>query len=477
LVLLKELQPALQQGDRAKQSEVVRRLVALRAPMGDQWQALANLALQNGELTVAREAIDLFVAARGGTPDAQYRKAALLEQSGALREAYALMCTLPADTPNPAANAYRRGTAALFLGEAEEARRQLDRATRLQPQSGPAWLSLAMAADLAQEPELAERIIAAERDIAAAPPVQRAAYYYAQGKAYAESGEPAQGFAAFARGAREMRSNVAYDRNADRVNAEDSLRGYSAARLAALARRQTEPTRRAIFVTGLPRSGTTLVQQILTSHSAVGDGAETSRLGLLADEVRGHSWPALERYEAAHGPSRAAKLWQHWLSERFPAPGRVVDKSLDTTRFIGLAAGLLPEAPLIWVTRDPLDRAWSCFRTFFPAGLPWSFDLEEIAFHFRLEDQLLARWQEILGDRLLVIPFESLVGEPETGIRRVLAHCSLPEEPQVFAPHKSDRTVTTASVMQVRRPISRQAVGSAAPYREFLEPFVTAYRH
>src|SRR5699024_8406000 len=138
--------------------------------------------------------------------------------------------------------------------------------------------------------------------------------------------------------------------------------------------------------------GTTLVEQILTSHSAVSDGGEIYRLPLLAKDIGGLSWPAVEQYVAEGRAPEAARLWQHWLSERFPGPGRIVDKSLNTSRLLGLAAALLPEAPLIWLKRDPLDCAWSCFRTRFVGEAPWSYRLEDIAFHFRLEDDLLARW-------------------------------------------------------------------------------------
>src|SRR5690606_37296063 len=122
--------------------------------------------------------------------------------------------------------------------------------------------------------------------------------------------------------------------------------------------------------TGLPQWGTTLVEQILTSHSAVSDVGEINRLRMLAREIGGASHDALGRHITEHGTGPAARLWDHWLRERFPAPGRIVDKSIDSGRFLGLAAALLPEAPLIWVTRDPLDRAWSCFRTHFLAGVP-----------------------------------------------------------------------------------------------------------
>jgi hypothetical protein len=274
-----------------------------------------------------------------------------------------------------------------------------------------------------------------------------------------------------------MKAAMPYDRQADRASAAEAVEGYTAEDIAAaIARQPGEPTGRAIFVTGLPRSGTTLVQQILTSHSTVDAGGEIGRLGLLAGEVGGSSYRALERYLSRSGVAGTAqRLWGHLLVERFRTPGRVVDKSLDSSRFLGLAAALLPEAPLVWLTRDPLDRAWSCFRTYFVAGLPWSFDLADMAFHFRLEDALLRRWQEILGDRLLVVPMEALTSEPEPWIRRLLAHCRLAEEPQVFAPHERGGTVTTSSVMQVRRPINRDAIGSAKPYRQFLEPFIEAY--
>jgi tetratricopeptide (TPR) repeat protein len=385
------------------------------------------------------------------------------------------MCTLPPDQPDPAAHAYSRGTAAIYLGETEEALRQLDTAIRLQPTFGPAWMSLSRAADFTRETSLVDRLLAAEEAVASAPPEHRAPYWFARGKLHAERGEHDNAFAACARGGEEMKALAPYDPEKDRKGAQESIRSFSPERIAAIAGEQREPTDRSIFVTGLPRSGTTLVEQILASHSAVNDGGEVNRLFLLACEVGGDSYDALARYVGEHGTAKAAKLWHHWLQERFPTPGRVVDKSINTTRFIGLAAALLPDAPLIWLTRDPLDRAWSCFSTFFTTGMEWSYDLEDIARHFRLEDELLRQWQAILGQRLLVVPYEELVCEPETWTRRILAHCGLCEEPQVFTPHLTDRAVTTASTMQVRRPINRRAIGSAEPYRQFLEPFIRAY--
>jgi hypothetical protein len=156
--------------------------------------------------------------------------------------------------------------------------------------------------------------------------------------------------------------------------------------------------------------------------------------------------------------------------------GRIVDKTIDASRYFGLIASALPDAPLIWMRRDPLDCAWSCFRTFFIHGVGWSYDLADIARHFMLEDALLAFWKERLGDRLLVVPYAELIGAPERWTRRLLDHCGLAEEAGAFEPHRTDRVVATASSFQVRRPINRDGLNVAEPYRSHLQPFIAAYR-
>ena len=474
--LVNQIQPALARADRPALKHVIEELVRLRAPMGGQWQSLAQLAARIGELGISRRAFDLHVEASGGSPAVRYQRATFLAEWGWLDEAEAALRALPEDQPSRAANTYSRAVVAFNLGKHDEARNLLERVVELRPQTGSAWLMLAMSSDLAQDETLLERLVAAERGMAGGQPVERAALCYALGKTYADRGEHAAAVDAFARGAQQMKAVATFDRDRDRVEAQESLEGYDAARIAAMARVPRDPTGRTIFVTGLPRSGTTLVEQILTSHPAVGGGAETSWLATLAMEVGGRSYPALARYVEANGVQAAVDLWHHLIGERFPGAVHVVDKSVDTSRFLGLAASLLPDAPLIWLTRDPLDRAWSCFRTNFLGGaIPWSYDLEDIAAHFRVEDELLARWQEILGERLLIVPYEELVSDPQAWTGRLLAHCGLAEDPRMSASHENGRAVATASMLQVRRPIHREAVGSAGPYRQFLEPFVRAY--
>src|SRR5690606_5585061 len=127
----------------------------------------------------------------------------------------------------------------------------------------------------------------------------------------------------------------------------------------------------------------------------------------------------------------------------------------------GLLLHVLPDARVIWMRRNPEDVALSCFRTFFSSPVPWSWSLEDIARYFLIEDQLFAHWTAQFPERILVVPYEGLVREPGVWIEKILAHSGLPSEPQVHEFHKTRRSVRTASVSQVRQPISTDRIGQS----------------
>jgi len=474
--LIERLRDAVVRRDRDSTNEAVTQLLAARARLGSEWKRVAELMRVSGEVRLAHRAMDAFITEAGGTPEALYDKVVLQTQTGRLREAHDLLASLPSGRMDPAARAYVLGNTALTLGRIEEGKAELERVIRGRPGWGPAWLSLSSAVNLASDP-LGDRLLAEASIAQRQPEGDRARFYYALGKLHHDRRDYDHAFAAFAHGAKLLRGKTPYSRQGNQAGAEAAMSGFPSGFIEQLNRQQTLSTNRPIFVTGLPRSGTTLVEQILTSHSAVADGGEISLAHHVAVAAGGTSGDAIARHLTAGGSiDKMGGLYLHLLEERFGPYGRIIDKTVDNSRFLGLIAAALPDAPLIWMRRDPLDSAWSCFRTFFIHGVAWSYSLTDIAHHFRLEDQLVDFWQARLGERLLVVPYPSLVDAPEDWTRRILSHCGLAEEEQVHRFHETERVVATASALQVRRPINRSGIGVAAPYRERLQPFVDAYR-
>lgn len=472
---LAALKVAVSEHDRPKTRQVVAMLLDRAAPLSQQWAAIAQLMQVSGEVTLAIRAIDAFIAGASNKPMARYSKVVLLTKLQRLEEAHNLLATLPANVPDPCGHAYVLGNTAMTLGRVDEARTFLLDALRHRPGWGPAWLSLASAGNLATDP-LGDQLLA---DAAVAEHQgggDLARYCYALGKLHADRGDPIAAVAAYTRGATLLKSETPYSREANAANALAAMTGYDEGFFDRTRAASTIDTARPIFVTGLPRSGTTLVEHILASHSAVQDGGELNLIQHLGVAAGGVSGTAIGQYLAKGGtPDALADLYLYLVSERFGPSGRIVDKTIDASRFMGLIATALPDAPLVWMRRDPMDNAWSCFRTFFIHGVAWSFSFADIAHHFQLEDRLMAFWKRELGDRLLVVPYDELVEDPALWTGQLLAHCGLPDEAAAYAPHLKTRRVATASSLQVRRPINRDGLGVAEPYLVFMKGFVDAY--
>jgi len=183
-------------------------------------------------------------------------------------------------------------------------------------------------------------------------------------------------------------------------------------------------------------------------------------------------------YQNAHGTdcwTEIGRDYAHLIDARFPGAGRVVDKSLGQSLSIGLMLHALPDARIAWMQRSPDDVALSCFRTYFSAGLPWTTSLSEIAIHMRAEERLLTHWRTIFPDRILTVPYEDLVTSPASWALRLQEHFGLPREAGIESKAPADRTIGTASVSQVREPVSTARIGLAAKFERHLKPFRDAY--
>ncbi|WP_265569800.1 tetratricopeptide repeat-containing sulfotransferase family protein [Sphingomicrobium nitratireducens] len=402
-------------------------------------------------------------------------RAMTLARAGRSKEALAALDALPDDCPNAAANAYNKAVQARIEGDFERSASEFRRSIRANDTSGQAWLGLIETSD--DEADARQLLERADLFEGHPNPGERAKYLNAVGQVHHRRGDPAAAFDAFSRSAATMDAIRSFDRDLDDKLCDEAIAFWTRERIEE-ARRALgdEPTPRPLFVTGLPRTGSTLVEQILAAHSAVDGGEELNLFLQVGEQMGGLAVEDWQRWMAAHGSARPLRdLYLRLMGQRYPGTGRVVDKSLGASRYLGLQLSLFPDAPVVWVRRDPADCAWSVFRTMLPNGAHWSGSLEGVGHYFRNEDRLLDHWTAVAGDRILVVPYRDLVEEPERWIEAIGAHCGLAVEPQQASPHQVERRVTTASAAQVREPINRKGIGVSDPYRDMMGPFFKAY--
>ena len=461
--------------DRAGINATALALIDAAPPLGRQWGAIATILQHHGEHPAALRAIAAWRADVGDEPQILFECATILARAGRPEEARKVLDRLPDDFPDPVGNAYVKGTLATNLGDVDGAVTALQKATALDSASGQSWLARAMAAPLEQAE--ARRLRDAGPRFAGVENEDAAAYQYALGKLADDRLDHDAAFAAFDRGARIVARRRPFDAAADRALADAAIAGWDRASIdEARAQLDLAGPARPMFVTGLPRSGTTLVEQILASHSAVAGGAELGLFGILARDLGGLSHQAFAQWRHRGGEPHALRdLYHHLGEQRFAGGGRFVDKTLATSRYLGLIAALFPDAPIVWLRRDPLDCAWSAFRSFFIRGVEWSWSLESIADFFIQEDRLFDHYTRLLGPQILVIPYAEMVGDPAGWTRRIDDHCGLALEEAQLSPHRTRRAVITNSASQVREAIHQRGLGSAAPYRDQLAPFIDRY--
>ncbi len=466
---------ALKAGDRRAAAQLVDRQLKESPKRGEAWWAISDFASAIGEIDLAIESAKRAASPQAVQPWVRY--CGILARFGRSEEALQSLNQLPREAQNYAGVLHFRGMIAAERGAFDEAQDLYRAVLKSHPDTFDVWLLLSgtknFEADDADIPAMESMLAQAER----AGPESQAHLLYALGKALDDVGEVDRAFRYFSQAAAARRRLERYDADYGTAFVERVVRDFSAE---AMARLSPSPATgsRALMVSGMPRSGTTLIQQILVSHSAVSDGAEVNfaRPALLG--TLDFTYSGAQQFQQRSGGSGAwlqvAEDYRHFIDMRFSGSDLVIDKSLNQSGLTGLLLHSIPDARMIWVRRDPQDVAWSCFRTHLKA-LSWSWSLSDIAHHMRNEERLIEHWRSLYPDRIRVVDYETLVTRPSEELPDLVAHFGLPEEPQLLAFHRNQSSVSTASQMQVRSPLSSEGVRRSAPYEEFLEPFRTAY--
>ena len=371
---------------------------------------------------------------------------------------------------------YRLAAIATEHGRFEQAEDLFRRAIGKAPGFSAAWLSLAMIKTFgAGDPDIAEieRLARLARE-----PDARANFFYALGKVREDSHDIDEAFRLYSEAGAIRRQLNPADAEQFERDADAAIAGYTAASLRQLAPSGFEG-QRSLFVTGLPRSGTTLTERILCGHSAVVDGGEVNLFGasiLSTLGIRLENALAYQQRAITQDPwGEIGRDYVRLLNMRFRTPGLVVDKSLGQSLLTGLLLHCLPEARIAWLRRSPEDVAISCLRTPFAGGLRWTASLADIADHMRIDDRLFAHWRALFGDRILEVPYEELVRDPGSWAERLQSHFGLKREAAIHKATQRGRSIKTASVGQVLRPITTDRIGRASSFSRHLQPFRERY--
>jgi tetratricopeptide (TPR) repeat protein len=238
-----------------------------------------------------------------------------------------------------------------------------------------------------------------------------------------------------------------------------------------------------IFVVGMPRTGTTLVERILASHDDVFAAGELNEFGLCVKRMTGTTSPNVldEKTIEKVGALDFTTLGRSYVESTRPRTGHTrhfIDKLPPNFFYAGLIARALPRAKIICLRRHPLDTCLSNYRQLFSLNAPYynyAYDLMDTGRYYLMFDKLIKHWQSVLSNNFLVIEYEAITQDIEKESRRLLDFCELSWNPKVLRFHQSDTPVATASAVQVRNPIHTGAVHRWKQYRDQLQPLIALF--
>ncbi len=263
----------------------------------------------------------------------------------------------------------------------------------------------------------------------------------------------------------------------DLAAAQDYFARIRSATSPAAGSANSEASQVPIFVLGLPRSGTSLVEQILATSPAIFGAGEQRLIGNLCAQLEVATGKNFAEAFAELDDDAVAALARSYLEklrQLAPQARRIVDKMPANFLSLGIIATMFPQAKIIHCRRDAMALCWSIYSTRFAEPHPFAHDLQDLGGYYRLYREQMAFWQEQFPGRIYNVDYEQLVSEPEAQIRALLAHCDIEYEDFYLQFYKTPRTVRTASAGQVRLPVYQSSVDRYSPFDRHLQPLRTA---
>ena len=365
------------------------------------------------------------------------------------------------------------------VGRRDEAIGSYRQAAKVRPRFGDAYWSLANLKTYHFTPDELARMRELEAD-AATPKVDRYHLCFALGKALEDQGDYAASFGYYERGNALKRAESQYSAELIETNTRLQIETCTVnffARLAECGAPDPDP----IFIVGLPRSGSTLIEQILASHSKVEGTLELPNVQQIVARLRGRKPdPANPRYPGILKELKGDDFRE--MGERYLRETRVyrhgrpffIDKMPNNFRHLGLIHAMLPNARIIDARREPMACCFSNLKQLFAKGQEFTYSIEDIARYYRTYLELMRHWMKVLPGRILLVHHEDVVNDLEGNVRRILEFCGLEFESACVQFHLNERSVRTASSEQVRQPIYREGLEHWKHYEPWLGPLRNA---
>ena len=460
------------------------RALALQPDYPGAWHNLGNALYRLGRW---QESVDAYRKALEREPrnaETANNLGNALRQSGAPEQALVFYDRAASQgkpgTASPLAN---KALLLMEMGDASGARTAVAQALALNPHSVPAWhLYASLKKFTHADPDLPvlETLLAGadERRLSME---DRIRLRFTLGKAWLDAGDAGRAFSHLDSGNRLKRATVDYDSAlaCERLAAiADTFSLQLLRRLSGSGHVSEAP----VFVVGMPRSGTTLVEQVLASHPEVHAAGELTVLRQLVSEMslsQGSRYPPLYPPHLAQlSPSGRARLGREYESRAWaPLAGkrRVIDKMPANFVYAGFIHAILPNARIIHCCRDAMDTCLSCYIHDFGGDIAFSYDQRELGLYYRQYESLMAHWGAILpSDRYIEVRYEDVVADLEREARRLVAFCGLEWSDSCLEFHQTSRVIRTASTNEVRRPIYHSSIGRWRRYAHHLLPLFDA---
>ncbi len=450
-----------------------KRLQQLR-PGDIQTQLKAVQALiQNGLIADAVDTLKLLETSADSAPELLQQIAQLYTGLSLFDRAYECYRAAVKLSPKDAQAIYNLASAATAVGKLEQSERLFDQVIEMNPADYDAYYNRST---LKKQTPSSNHIAQMEGLLKAGIPDQKGAIqlFYALAKEYEDLDKPASSFAHLTRGANLRASMMSYDVASDEVTmakiADTFGKGFT--KTCPKSTDEEGP----IFIVGLPRTGTTLVDRILSSHSQVGSLGEINDFAL---NLMKHAGPAdnkellVERSSTLDFKALGVD-YRKSTAERGNGAAYLIDKTPANFLYLGLIARALPSAKIIHLRRGAMDSCYAIYKTLFRMGYPYSYRQEDLARYYGAYSRLMAHWRSLLPNRFIDVDYENLVANQDAETRRLLAHCGLDFESACLDFHKNTSPSATASAAQVRRPIHAGSVGKWQQYSEQLAPLKDA---